>query len=81
MKKNVIQIKSGMTINDDAIVNMWKRVYYIEFCFMQLQSWGYLTSITDNSVIKCDELINGDVKGKLHGDETKTITTNFNDKS
>ena len=34
MKENVIQIKSGMTVNDDAIVNMWKRLYYIEFCFM-----------------------------------------------
>ena len=32
-------------------------------------------------MIKCDELINGDVKGKLHGDETKTITANFNDKN
>ena len=34
MKENVIQFKSGMTINDDAIVNMWKGLCYIEFCFM-----------------------------------------------
>ena len=38
----------------------------------------YLASIIDNSVIMCEEIIDG--KAKLYNEETKTITTNFNEK-
>ena len=35
----------------------------------------YLASITDNSVITCDETI--DAEPKLHVEETKTVTKTF----
>ena len=38
----------------------------------------YLASITDVSVITCDEIINAEAKS--YDEETKTVTTNFNEK-
>ena len=49
-------------------------MYMKEIRFGILQVWEngkYLASITDNSVIMCDEIIE---------EETKTVTTNFNEK-
>ena len=39
----------------------------------------YLGSIIYDSVITCDEII--DVEAKSHEEETKTVTTNFNEKN
>ena len=41
---------------------------------MYLQKWKYLASIMDDSAITCDEII------ESHNEETKTISTNFNEK-
>ena len=72
VEENVIQINSGITINVDMSI---KNVMYMkEIRFGILQVWEngkYLASITDNSVIMCDEIIE---------EETKTVTTNFKEK-
>ena len=41
---------------------------------MYLQKWKYLASIMDDSAITCDEII------ESHNEETKTMSTNFNEK-
>ena len=64
MEENVIQIESGIMTNVDASVNPTT---------CSCKNGKYFASITDNSVITCDEII--DVK------EAKKVTTNFNEKS
>ena len=49
--------------------HMWKRLY-LESCSCSCKFGKYLASITDDSVITCDEII----------EETKTVSTNFNEK-
>ena len=39
----------------------------------------YLPSIMDHSAIMCDEIV--DAEAKLNDKETKTVPTNFNEKS
>ena len=53
---------------------MWKRLY-LEFCNSvrySCEKGKYLASFIDNSVITCDEIIDGE--------ESKTVTTNFDEK-
>ena len=42
------------------------------------KSGKYLVSIAENSVITCDEII--DAETKSNNEETKTVTTNLNEK-
>ena len=75
MVENVIQIKSGITINVGASVcekirvckkdSIWRPATY------SCKNGEYLACIIDNSVITYDEII----------EETKTVTTNFNEKN
>ena len=46
---------------------------------MQLLKYGkYLANIMDDSVIKCDEII--DAEAKSYNEETETVPINFNEK-
>ena len=49
---------------------MRKKLYF-ESCTCSCKNGKYLASIIDNSVVTCDEII----------EETKTVKTNFNEKS
>ena len=76
MVENVVQIKSEITINVDAgaknIIYMKKNekdyIWNPDTCSCKKST--YLASITNDSVITCDEII----------EETKTIQTHFNEK-
>ena len=75
MKENVIQIKDRITINVD--VSLKKRnvcqkgnVWNPATCTCENEK--YLASIMDDSAIISDEVTDAD-------DETKTISTNFNE--
>ena len=46
---------------------------------MQWQKWKYFSNIMNDSVITCGETI--DVEAKSYDKETKTVPTNFNEKS
>ena len=79
MEENVVQIKSGITINVDVSVkNMKGEKYYIwnhTTCSCENGKYlyyGYIhyANIMDDSVITCDAII----------EETRTIRTNFNEK-
>ena len=72
--KNVIQIKSRIIMNDDVSVKSIKNVKKIKFRILLQCSCNnskYLASITDDSVINYDEIIDAE--------ETKTIPTNFDE--
>ena len=69
MEENIIQIKCGLTINVNASVR--NTIYAKNSDTYSCENGKYLASIIDNSVIACDETI----------EETKTIPTNFNEKS
>ena len=71
IKESVIQIKSGITINVDASLKkiIYVKKYYIwNAATCSGENGKYLASITDDSLISCDEII----------EETKTVPTNFN---
>ena len=73
MGKNVIQIKSGITINIDMSVkhhSICEKYYFWNPAICSYKSDKHLASIID-SVITCNKVIK----------ETKTISTNFNEKS
>ena len=78
MVQNVSQIKSGITINVDASAECWceKDVWNPATCICK--NGKYLANIIDVSVITCDEIINAEAKS--YDEETKTVTTNFNEK-
>ena len=84
MVDNVIQIKSGIKINADASV---KNIIYVKkIIFGRLypvtcscENGKYLASIIDDSVIICDEII--DAVANSYDEETKKVTTNFNEKN
>ena len=74
MVENVIQIKSGITINVGASVKKHRaceKDYIWNPATCSCENGKYLASITDNSMTACDEII----------EETGTVTTNFNDKN
>ena len=56
---------------------IYVKILYLESFYMKLQNRKYLASIIYNSVITCDEVI--DAEAKSNNDETKTISTNFNE--
>ena len=56
----------------------WKRLYLESFYICSCENGKYLASITDNSVITCDEIIDADAKS--NDKETKSIPINFNEK-
>ena len=72
MKENVIQIKSGMMINVNASVKniIYVRDYIWNPATCSCENGKHLSSIIDDSVITCDEII----------EETKTIAASFNEK-
>ena len=76
-EKNVIQINGGITINVDASV---KKIHVCEKDYVwNPATWNsengkYLSSIKDDSVIICHEII------ESYGNKIKTIPTNFNEK-
>ena len=63
MVENVVQIKSGITINAGASVKIWKKhhpcvKYYIwNPAICSCKTGKYLASIIDNSIITCGEII------------------------
>ena len=76
MVENVIQIRSGITINVGASV---KNIIYVKKNYIQnpdtysCKDGKYLASIIDDSVISCDEII--DAEDKSYNEETS-----FNEK-
>ena len=76
-EKNVIQINGGITINVDTSV---KNIHVCEKDYVWTRAtWNsengkYLSSIMDDSVIICHEII------ESYGNEIETIPTNFNEK-
>ena len=75
MVENVIQIKSGITINID---HACEKDYIWNPATCSSENFKYLASIIDNSVITCDEII--DAEAKSYDEETKTVTISFNEK-
>ena len=74
MKRNVIQINGGMTINFNVRVkNVCEKDYVWNPSTCNCENWKYLASIMDDSAIMCDEII------EPYHNETKTIPTNFNE--
>ena len=75
--RNVIQIKSGITINVGAKVKIKKNIacakndYIWNPATCYCENGKYLTSIINNSVITCVEIM----------EEAKTVPTNFNEKN
>ena len=72
MEKNVIQIRHGITTDVDVSVkniSVEKSIFGVLLPIVANSK--YLRSIIDNSAITCDEIIE---------EETKTVTTNFNEK-
>ena len=81
MVENVILIKGGIMINVAAIAkkhHICEKDYIWNPATCSCKNGKYLASIIDNSVIMCDEII--DAEGKSYNEETKTFTTNFNEK-
>ena len=76
VEENVIQINGGIAINVDVSV---KNIIFVRKNYIwnpatcSCKNGKYLTSIIDNSVIKCDEIIKADAEAKLYDEETKTI--------
>ena len=58
---------------------MCKKDYIYNQAICSCTNGKYLASIIDDSVITCDEFI--DARAKLCNKETKTVPTNFNEKS
>ena len=51
--------------------------YLIKYVFQRKQKIVLLTTITDDSTITCNEVI--DREAKSYVEETKTVLTNFNE--
>ena len=81
MEENVIQNNGGITINVDVSVkNIIREKDYIwNSATCSRKNGKYLTSIIDDSVITCDEMIYADAeaksydKAKSNDEETKTV--------
>ena len=78
--ENVIQIKSGITINVvvNAKDNIFGEDHILNAATCSYKDDKYLANIMDDSVITCDEII--DVEAKSYNEETKAIQKNFNEK-
>ena len=71
---------SNQKLNDDKCLCECKKhnVCEKEYILNPVTCSKYLANITDDLVIMCDEIIDAEVKS--YYEETKTITTNFNEK-
>ena len=72
--ENVIQINSGIMMNINVSVNILNNIcvqknYIWNTATCNCENSKYVGSVTDNSIIRCDEII----------EEIKTIQTNFNE--
>ena len=78
MEENVIQINGGTTINVSVSVkkSYMRKDYVWNLAMCSCQNGKYLASITDDSVIICDELIYAEEK-KIK--EKKKITCKTQD--
>ena len=67
-------------INFGAIVKkyIYEKDYIWNPATCSCKNGKYLASIIAKSVITCDEII--DAEAKTYDEETKTVTTNFNEK-
>ena len=73
MVENIIQIKSGITINVGVSVKVHcvcEKDYILSPATCSCENGKYLASVIDNSMVTCDEVL----------EETKTIPTKFNEK-
>ena len=73
MVENIIQIKSGITINVGVSVKVHcvcEKDYIWSPATCSCENGKYLASVIDNSMVTCDEVL----------EETKTIPTKFNEK-
>ena len=78
MKQNLVQINGRIMINVNVGVKKHhicekKYVWNPSTCICE--NGKYLTSVMDDSVIMCDEVI------ESYDEEIKTIPTNFNEKN
>ena len=75
MKRNVIQVNGGITINVDVSV---KNVMYVNSATGSCENEKDLASIMGDSAIMCDEIISADMEAKSNeeaksnDEETKT---------
>ena len=85
MVESVIQVKSRTTTKVGASVTIQrkhctcKKNYIWNPATCSCKTGKYLASITDDSVITCDEII--DVEAKSYDRETEIVTTDFNEKN
>ena len=75
MVENIAQIKSGITINVNVTVRTWKNPFTCT-----RDSSEYLASITDNSGISCDQIIEETKTTLTKEIPRKTVSTNFKEK-
>ena len=79
MEENVIQIKSRIAINVDVSVkkhHVQGKDYVLNPARCSCKNGKYLTSILDDLVVTCDEIIDADAEAKSYDKETKTIPKN-----
>ena len=57
---------------------IWKKNYSWNPATFSCENGKYLASITDSSVITCDEII--EAEATSYDKKAKTVTTNFNEK-
>ena len=75
MVENIAQIKSGITINVNVTVRTWKNPFTCT-----RDNSEYLASITDNSGISCDQIIEETKTTLTKEIPRKTVSTNFKEK-
>ena len=69
MEEIVIQINDGIMMNVNVSI---KNIIYVKKIIFGILLHKYLANVIDDSVITCNEIIE---------EETKTVTTNFNEKN
>ena len=76
MEQNVIKINGGITINVDVSVktSYMRKMLFWNHATCNCENGKYLASLTDDSKIICDEVI------ESYNEEIKIILTNFNQK-
>ena len=81
IEEKVTQIKTAITINDDVNAKnprkhrVYEKDYICNPSTCTCENCNDLESITDESIITCDEIID-----KTKTTPTKTVPTNFNEK-
>ena len=78
MVENITKVKSGIMPNVDVSVkNICEKDCIWNPATCSCKNGTYLPSITDDSVIAFDEIIDADAKAKSDDKETKTILKNI----